>query len=117
MCYIDDILITGEDEESHLQSLEEVFEWLEKRNFHLKQEKCEFLLPSVEYLGHHISEEGISVLPNKVEATVTAPTPTNITQLRSFLGLINYYGKFIPNLSTTLHPLNALLRAKQKSVR
>ena len=89
MCYIDDILVTGKDEESHLRSLEEVFERLEKHNFHLKQEKCEFLLPCVEYLGHHISKEGISVLPSKVEAIVRAPTPTNITQLRSFLGLIN----------------------------
>ena len=73
--------VTVKDEESHLRSLEEVFGRLEKHNFRLKQETCtcRFLLPAVEYLGHHISKEGVSVLPSKVEAIVKAPT--NVTQL------------------------------------
>ena len=112
--YIDDILVSSKDNESHLRSLEEVFVRLEKHGFRLKQEKCAFLLSAVEFLGHHISKDGIRVLPDKAEAIAEAPAPTNVTQLRSFLGLLNYYGKFIPNLSTTLHPLNALLRANTK---
>ena len=55
-------------------------------------------------------------MPSKVEAVVKAPKPVNVQQLRSFLGLINYYGKFIPNLSTLLHPLNSLLQANKKWV-
>lgn len=54
------------------------------------------------------------LISSQVEATVNAPTPVNVQQLRSFLGLINYYRKFIPNLLTLLHPLNALLQANKK---
>ena len=116
ICYIDDILVSGEDEASHFQSLEEVFNRLEKHGIRLKQEKCCFLLPRVEYLGHQISEEGIKPLANKVSAIIKAPTPKDLQQLRSFLGLVNYYGKFIPNLATLLQPLNSLLQADTKWV-
>ena len=111
VCYIDDILISSADEESHMCLLSEVFTRLGSHGFRLKLEKCQFLLPSIEYLGHVISKDRIKPVPSKVEAITKAPTPTNLQQLRSFLGLIHYYGKFIPNLSTLLHPLNALLQA------
>ena len=114
ICYIDDILVSGKDEAAHLQSLDEVFTCLEKHGFRLKLEKCEFLLPKVEYLGHQISSDGIQPLPSKVTAIIEAPTPKNLQQLRSFLGLINYYAKFIPNLATILQPLNSLLQAGKK---
>ena len=116
ICYIDDILVSGKDEESHLRSLAEVFKRLEQHNFRLKQEKCEFLLTSVEYLGHRIGKDGIQALKSKTDAIVNAPVPRNVQELRSFLGLLNYYGKFIPNLATVLHPLNSLLRADTKWV-
>lgn len=112
ICYIDDILVGGKDQESHLQSLGAVFRCLEAHHFQLKQEKCQFLFSSVEYLGHQINWDGIQPLQSKVEAiVVNAPVPKNVQELRSFLGLLNYYGKFIPNLATILHPLNSLLRA------
>ena len=95
-------------------TLEEMLTHLEKHGFRLKLEKCEFLLTCIKYLGHVISKDGIQPVPSKVEAIVNAPISVNIQQLRSFLGLINYYGKFIPNLSTLLHPLNALLQANKK---
>ena len=66
-------------------------------------------IPSVEYLGHQIDEEGIRAVPNKVEAITNAPQPTNVQELHSFLGLLNYYGKFIRNLSSIIHLLNGLL--------
>lgn len=113
MCYIDDILVSSADEESHLRTLEEVFTRLERHGFRLKLEKCEFLLVYIEYLGHIVSKDGIQLVPSKVEAIVNAPPPANVWQLRSFLGLTNYYGKFIPNLATILHPLNALLQANK----
>ena len=91
-----------------------MFECLEKHGFRLKQGKCEFLLPAVEYLGHQISKDGIGPLPSKVAAINQAPAPTNVQELRSILGLLNYYGKFVPNLATILHPLNALLQIDRK---
>ena len=114
ICYIDDILITGKNEEEHLRNLAAVLNRLEKHGFRLKMDKCRFLIPSVEYLGHQIDEEGIRAVPNKVEAITNAPQPTNVQELQSFLGLLNYYGKCIRNLSSIIHPLNCLLHANQK---
>ena len=76
----------------------------------LKQEKCSFLQNAVEYLGYQIDANGVHTAPSKLQAIQRAPAPENVNQLRAFLGLLNYYGKFIPNLSTMIHPLNALLR-------
>ena len=113
-CYIEDILISAIDESSHLDVVGEVLSRLEKHGFHLKQEKCQFLMSSVEYLGHQIDASGICTTPDKIDAVVKAPPPENVSELRSFLGLVNYYGKFVPNLSTVLHPLNYLLKADVK---
>ena len=69
-----------------------------------------FLADSVEYLGHRTDAEGLHATQGKLAAIQEAPTPQNVTQLRSFLGLLNYYGKFIANLSMLVHPLNRLLQ-------
>ena len=114
ICYLDDILVSGKDAEDHLRNLAEFFKRMEEHHFRLKKAKCNFMVQSVEYLGHQLDQEGIRAIPSKVEAIVNAPQPTNIQELRSFLGLINYYGKFIRNLSSILHPLNCLLQANQK---
>ena len=70
----------------------------------LKIGKCAFLLPSVSYLGHVIGAEGLHTEDAKVHAIVKAPEPQNVAELRSFLGMVNYYGKFLPDLTTTLAP-------------
>ena len=72
------------------------------------------MLESVEYLGHNISAEGLHPTKEKVRAITDAPPPKDISQLRAFLGLINYYGKFLPNLSSTLAPLYQLLEKQQR---
>ena len=64
----------------------------------------------VEYLGHQISCQGILPSPSKVEAIVNAPMPQNISELRAFLGMLTYFGNFLPQLSTTVEPLHLLLR-------
>ena len=110
ICYIDDILVTGKDDKAHLNTLAQVFERLKKHGIRMKKEKCHFMRPSVEYLGHCIDADGLHATPEKLEAVVKAPEPTNAQELRSFIGLLNYYVKFLPNLSTTLHPLNSLLQ-------
>ena len=114
ICYIDDILISTKDEAGHLDILERVLSRLQKHGMRLKMDKCQFLMSSVEYLGHKISANGIEATPAKVDAIINAPAPRNGTELRSFLGLVNYYGKFVANLSTVLHPLNNLLKADTK---
>ena len=112
--YLDDILITGATVEEHLRTLEEVLKRLQEAGLRLNQDKCFFLRPSLEYLGHIIDKDGIHPTAEKTRAIKEAPQPKDVTQLRSFLGLVNYYGKFLPNLSARLAPLYALLAKKQK---
>ena len=71
-------------------------------------------MSSVEYLGHQIDASGIRTTPDKIDAVLKAPPPENVSKLCSFLGLVNYYGKFVPNLYTALHPLNHHLKADMK---
>ena len=67
-------------------------------------DKCSFFKDSVEYLGHHISADGVHTTKEKTQAISEAPKPRNVQELRSFLGLLNYDLKFIPNLASLLHP-------------
>ena len=110
ICYLDDILVTGSTPQEHLQNLAVVLERLSQHGIRLKEKKCSFMQDSVDYLGHHIDAQGIRTSPSKMEAITKAPAPNNVTQLRSFLGMVNYYGKFLHNLSSQLHPLHALLK-------
>ena len=93
-----------------ISNLEAVLSKLQTAGLRLKRSKCTFMKPSVEYLGHQISAKGIQPTEDKVQAIKDAPVPTNVTQLRSFVGLVNYYGKFLPNLSSILAPLYTLLQ-------
>ena len=97
--YLDDILVTGKSTEEHLKNLEEVLSRLKNAGMRLKKSKCAFLLPQVEYLGHQISEKGLQPTTQKLRAIAEAPAPHNVSQLKSFLGMINYYSKFLPNLT------------------
>ena len=111
--YLDDILVTGKSTKEHLKNLDEVLSRLKNAGMHLKKSKCAFLLPQVEYLGHQISEKGLQPTAQKLKAIVEAPAPNNVSQLKSFLGMINYYSKFLPYLSTQLAPLYSLLQKNQ----
>ena len=72
-----------------------------------------FEVSSVTYLGHKIDAEGLHPVPEKVQAVHDAPSPTDVAQLRSYLGLLSFYSKFLPQLSTVIAPLNQMLRASQ----
>ncbi|KAG8174283.1 hypothetical protein JTE90_020770 [Oedothorax gibbosus] len=111
--YLDDILVTGCTTETHLSSLKEVLTCLKDSGLKVKRDKCEFLCDSLTFLGHTIDSNGIRPVDDKVRAIRNAPTPTNVGELRSFLGLVTFYSKFLPNMSTKLAPLYNLL---QKSV-
>ena len=106
VCRLDDILISGSSPEEHLQILEEVFGRLQDHGIRLNPAKCIFFQPGLQFLGHWIDQHGIRPLPQKMEAIMEASSPTNVTELKSYLGLLNYYGKFLPNLVTILHPLH-----------
>ena len=112
--YQDDVLVTGSSTDQHLQNLDAVLNCIENAGLRLNCAKCSFLKPRIEYLGHIIDESGLHPTDDKIAALKEAPTHKNVTQLRSFLGLINYYSKFLPNLSTKLRPLyNLLLKNKR----
>ena len=80
---------------------------LQKAGLTLQKNKCVFMAKSIEYLGHVVDAEGLHTTPEKLKAILEAPAPKDLNQMQSFLGLVNYYAKFI---STVLHPLNRLLR-------
>ncbi|XP_061191727.1 uncharacterized protein K02A2.6-like [Saccostrea echinata] len=101
-CVLDDMIISGKTNEEHLANLDAVLEQLEKFDLRANLEKCDFFKAQVSYCGHMISEEGLKKSPDKVNAVLNAPGPENLQQLRSFLGLVNYYRSFLPNLSTVL---------------
>ena len=111
ICYLDDILVTGNSAETHLKSLTEVLQRLRQHGLKVRPSKCAFMQESVEYLGHKIDSRGVHTTTSKVDVIQETPVPRNTQPLCSFLGLLHYYGKFIPNLSRLLHPLNRLLQA------
>ena len=80
--YLDDILVTGANEQEHLANLAQVLQRLQSAGMSLKSSKCAFLLSSVSYLGHIISSEGLHTADSKVEALVDAPNPKNLSELR-----------------------------------
>ena len=111
LCYLDDILITGSTTEEHKTRLEKVLARLNDVGFKLSLNKCYFSVPSVSYLGYVIDASGLHPSTEKVKSIVEAPAPTNLKQLESYLGVFNFYRRFVPNASSVLEPLNALRRS------
>ncbi|XP_063635087.1 uncharacterized protein K02A2.6-like [Cydia splendana] len=112
--FLDDVIITGVNDQEHLTTLIEVFKRLQKYGLKVKKSKCTFFADSVTYLGFVISKEGVHTCPDKLEAIEKVSVPRNTTELRSFLGLVMYYAKFVPNISSLLAPLYNLLRKDVK---
>ncbi len=111
---MDDILVSGEDDTAHLDNLSSVLSRLLEAGLRLRQDKCCFMQPEVIYCGYGINGEGVYPVAAKVDAIKNAPAPRDVTQLRAFLGMMNYYHKFLPNMATILEPLHELLRKGQK---
>ena len=93
--FIDDKLIYSKNKKEHERHLRIVLQLLRKRRLYAKFKKCEFWLEKVGFLGHIITKKGISVDPVKIEAIKAWPRPTNVTKVRSFLGLVGYYQRFV----------------------
>ena len=110
----DDILVSGVDDEDHLRNVNEVFCRLEHHGLKVRKEKTVFSRDSVIYLGHKIQAGGSSPVRSKVEDLLKAQTPENVQQLVSFLSAVGYYRRYLPDLATTIAPLD---RLRSKDVR
>ena len=108
--FLDDILIFSKNKEEHLAHLKEVLEIFRKHKIKLNIEKCHFFKEEVEVLGHMVTKDGLTTMESKVEAVKNWTKPNNINEIRSFLGTVGYYRKFIPNFSKLAAPLTVLLR-------
>lgn len=108
--YIDDVIVAGDSEQDLLENLKKLFLRFKNANIRINKEKCKFLESSVTYLGHRIDYFGIHPTEERIKAIRDMPLPTNTHQLRSFLGAVNYYSKFIPNLQTLCIPLHRLIK-------
>ena len=114
--FIDDILVYSGSREKHVEHLRIVLETLREHQLYAKLSKCQFWLDKVAFLGHIISAEGISMDPQKIEAIVNWQPPTNVTEIKIFLGLAGYYRKFVEGFSKIATPLTRLIRKEEKFI-
>jgi hypothetical protein len=109
--YVDDILIHGATEAEHDSRLNEVLKVLKSAGLKLNESKCKYKQTSIDYFGHTISGNGVRPTKEKVKALVEMQPPSDVGQLRVIMGMINYLGRFIPNLSQVAQPMNELLKS------
>ena len=114
MMYLDDIIIFSQDELQHLEHLEIVFSCLREAGLKMKRSKCDFFKSEIHYLGHLISPEGISSLPNKLDSIRHMPVPNSAKEIKQFLGLTGYYRKFVPRFADISRPLTTLMKKDAK---
>ena len=107
--YMDDLLIASTSREEHLEHIRTVFQRLEDHGLIISLHKCEFLAPAVNFLGHQVDAAGLHTLPEKVQAIIEYAEPATLRALRRFLGLVNFYRRFIPRCAKIVQPLTDLL--------
>jgi hypothetical protein len=114
--YLDDHLIASRTLEEHMDHLSQFFQVLQDNGLTINPAKCTFAATSVKFLGHMVSETRITPLPKHVAAIQEFPAPHTVKQLQQFLGMINFYRRFLPRIAATLRPLTDLLRGNPKSL-
>ena len=112
--YLDDILIAAQTRQQLLERLAQVLTILRAAGLQLKRSKCIFCAESVEYLGYRVDAAGVHATEDKVQAIKQAPCPTSRTELRSFMGLVNFYGRFVKGLAHMAQPLYDLMKNTQE---
>ena len=113
--YVDDVIVFSKTLEEHLLRLRALFEKLKHVGLKLKPSKCKLFRQELIYLGHVVSKDGIQTDPKKVEAIHNWPVPTNVTEVRSFLGFTNYYQRFIKKYAQVVKPLYKLIWGENAS--
>ena len=108
--YLDDIIVVSHSQEDHRRHLHAVFDRINDYGFRVRLGKCSFYQPSIKYLGFIVDKDGPRPDRQKVRAVTSMPAPNNVTTLRSFLGLVNYYQAFVPNMRSIRYPLDNLLK-------
>jgi hypothetical protein len=108
--FIDDILVYSKNEDEHTKHLHTVLQRLRDHRLYAKLSKCDFWLREIKFLGHTISQDEISVDPEKVQEVMDWEPPSTVRQIRSFLGLAGYYRRFIPDFSRIAKPMTKLLK-------
>jgi hypothetical protein len=108
--FIDDILVYTKNEEEHASHLHVVLQRMRENHLYAKLSKCDFWLKEIKFLGHTISQEAIAVDPDKVQEVMNWKPPTTVRQIRSFLGLADYYRRFILNFSRIAKTITELLK-------
>ncbi|GFV85105.1 retrovirus-related Pol polyprotein from transposon 297 [Trichonephila clavipes] len=111
LCYLDDIIVFSETFEDHLIRLRLVLKCLQEAGLKLNSKKCLFAAQEVKILGHHVSSNGVRPDPDKIKAVRNFPTPKNIHDIRSFLGLCSYFRRFIKGFCYLAEPLQSLLKS------
>ena len=112
--YLDDVVIYGYNLKNHNEKLIEIFKRLRSANLKLQPDKCNFLKTEITYLGHVVNEDGVKPNPLKIEAVKDFPQPKNAKGIKSFLGLVGYYRRFIPDMAKIAKPLTTLLKKDVK---
>ena len=113
--YIEDVLVASTSAEEHIRHLRIIFQRFHDYGIVINPSKSAFGEISIDFLGHHITSTGITPLPDKIQAIRDFPPPTSVRKLREFLGLVNFYRRFIPNCAHILQPLTDLLNARHTS--
>ena len=109
---MDDIVVHGSSAEEHNERLSKVVKILAEKGLKLNREKCQLNMPKIEFMGHVLSSRGVGPADVKVKAVVEAREPQTATEVRSFLGLVNYSARYIPDLATISAPLRELTKKK-----
>ncbi|XP_055633904.1 uncharacterized protein K02A2.6-like [Toxorhynchites rutilus septentrionalis] len=112
--YLDDVIVGGETEEEHDLNLRGVLKRIQDFGFTIRVGKCSFRKQQIRYLGHIVDSRGLRPDPSKIEAITKLPPPGDVSGVRSFLGAINYYGKFVPKMRMLRYPLDNLLKVETK---
>ena len=114
--YLDDILVASHSPQEHHQHLQQLFTLLSSNGLVINKAKCVFGADVIDFLGHHVSAAGITPLPDRIAALQNSSAPTDRTSLQLFLGMVNYYHRFLPGIADTLAPLHAQASGKGQTI-